>query len=80
MSKGEALRDRTAAAITDSAAAIMAERGDAARMDTIARAPRDLPCCGLFARRGGRAWLCHWWWRAGLHAFQLGAQELRDLA
>ena len=36
MSKGEALRDRTAAAIVDSAAAIMAERGDAASMDDIA--------------------------------------------
>jgi TetR/AcrR family transcriptional regulator, mexCD-oprJ operon repressor len=38
MSKGEALRDRTAAAIIDSAAAIMAERGDAASMNNIASA------------------------------------------
>jgi TetR/AcrR family transcriptional repressor of mexCD-oprJ operon len=38
MSKGEALRDRTAAAIIDSAAAIMAEQGDAATMNKIAGA------------------------------------------
>jgi len=38
VSKGEALRDRTAAAIIDSAAAILAERGDAASMDDIASA------------------------------------------
>jgi AcrR family transcriptional regulator len=38
MSKGKALRDRTAAAILDSAAAIMAERGDATSMDDIASA------------------------------------------
>ena len=36
VSKGEALQDRTAAAIVDSAAAIMAERGDAASMADIA--------------------------------------------
>lgn len=36
MSKGEALQDRTAAAIVDNAAAIMAERGDAASMADIA--------------------------------------------
>lgn len=38
MSKGDALRDRTAAAIIDSAAAIMAQRGDAASMGDIASA------------------------------------------
>jgi AcrR family transcriptional regulator len=38
MSKGEALRDRTAAAIIDSAAAMMAEQGDAANMNKIAGA------------------------------------------
>lgn len=38
MSKGEALRDRTAAAILDSAAVIMAERGNATSMDDIAGA------------------------------------------
>ena len=38
MSKGEAMRDRTAAAIVDSAAVIMAERGDAASMNQIAGA------------------------------------------
>jgi len=38
MTKGEALRDRTAAAIVDSAAAIMAERGDATSMNDIASA------------------------------------------
>lgn len=38
MSKGEALRNRTAAAILDSAAAIMAERGNATSMDDIASA------------------------------------------
>jgi AcrR family transcriptional regulator len=38
VSKGEALRDRTAAAIIDSAAAIMAEQGDAASMNKIADA------------------------------------------
>jgi TetR/AcrR family transcriptional repressor of mexCD-oprJ operon len=38
MSKGEAMRDRTAAAIIDSAAAIMAERGGAAGMNEIASA------------------------------------------
>jgi AcrR family transcriptional regulator len=36
MGKGQALRDRTAAAIIDSAAAIMAQHGDAASMDKIA--------------------------------------------
>lgn len=36
MSKGEALRDRIGAAIVDSAATIIAERGDAASMDDIA--------------------------------------------
>jgi TetR/AcrR family transcriptional repressor of mexCD-oprJ operon len=38
MSKGEALRDRTAAAIIDSAAAIMAEQGGIASMNEIASA------------------------------------------
>jgi TetR/AcrR family transcriptional repressor of mexCD-oprJ operon len=38
VSKGEALRDRTAAGIVDSAAAVMAERGDAASMHDIAAA------------------------------------------
>jgi len=38
MSKGEALRDRTAAAIVDSAAAIMAERGGIVSMNEIASA------------------------------------------
>ena len=38
MSKGEALQERTAAAIVDSAAAIMAEQGDAASMADIASA------------------------------------------
>jgi TetR/AcrR family transcriptional regulator, mexCD-oprJ operon repressor len=38
MAKGEALRDRTAAAIVDSAAAIMAEHGGAASMNEIASA------------------------------------------
>jgi AcrR family transcriptional regulator len=38
VSKGEALRDRTAAGIVDSAAAIMAERGEAASMNDIAAA------------------------------------------
>jgi TetR/AcrR family transcriptional repressor of mexCD-oprJ operon len=38
MSKGEALRDRTAAAIIESAAAIMAEQGGAASMNEIASA------------------------------------------
>jgi len=38
MSKGEALRDHTAAAIVDSAAAIMAERGGAVSMNEIASA------------------------------------------
>lgn len=38
MSKGQALRDRTATAIIDSAAAIMAEQGDAASMNKIANA------------------------------------------
>jgi AcrR family transcriptional regulator len=36
MTKGEALRDRTAAAIIDSAATILAEHGNAASMDDIA--------------------------------------------
>jgi AcrR family transcriptional regulator len=36
MAKGEALRDLTAAAIIDSAAAILAERGEAASMEEIA--------------------------------------------
>jgi len=36
MSKGEQLRDRTAAAIIDSAATILAERGEAASMEEIA--------------------------------------------
>jgi AcrR family transcriptional regulator len=36
MSKGEALRDRTASAIIDSAAAMMAERGGAVSMNEIA--------------------------------------------
>jgi AcrR family transcriptional regulator len=38
MGKGEALRDHTAAAIIDSAAAIMAEQGGAASMNEIANA------------------------------------------
>jgi TetR/AcrR family transcriptional regulator, mexCD-oprJ operon repressor len=38
MSKGDGLRDRTAAAIIDSAAALLAERGDAASMEEIAAA------------------------------------------
>jgi TetR/AcrR family transcriptional repressor of mexCD-oprJ operon len=38
MSRGKALRDRTATAIIDSAAAIMAEQGDAASMNEIAGA------------------------------------------
>jgi AcrR family transcriptional regulator len=38
VSKGNALRDRTATAIIDSAAAIMAEHGDAATMNEIAGA------------------------------------------
>jgi AcrR family transcriptional regulator len=38
MGKGEVMRDRTAAAIIDSAAAIMAEQGDAAGMNRIASA------------------------------------------
>ncbi|HEY3682365.1 MAG TPA: helix-turn-helix domain-containing protein [Streptosporangiaceae bacterium] len=38
MSKGETLRDRTAAAIVDSAAATMAERGHAVSMNEIASA------------------------------------------
>jgi len=38
MTKGEALRDRTAAAIIDSAATILAERGEAASMEEIASA------------------------------------------
>lgn len=38
MTKGEFLRDRTAAAIIDSAAAILATRGEAASMEEIARA------------------------------------------
>jgi TetR/AcrR family transcriptional repressor of mexCD-oprJ operon len=38
MAKGELLRDLTAAAIIDKAAKILAERGDAASMDEIARA------------------------------------------
>src|SRR5690348_16275029 len=38
MTKGEALRDRTAAAIVDSAAALMAERGGAVNMNEIAGA------------------------------------------
>jgi TetR/AcrR family transcriptional regulator, mexCD-oprJ operon repressor len=38
MTKGEALRDRTAAAIIDSAATLLAERGEAASMDEIASA------------------------------------------
>jgi TetR/AcrR family transcriptional repressor of mexCD-oprJ operon len=38
MSKGQAMRDRTAAAIIDSAAVIMAEQGDAASMTKIADA------------------------------------------
>jgi TetR/AcrR family transcriptional repressor of mexCD-oprJ operon len=36
MAKGEVLRDRTAAAIIDSAATVLAERGDAATMEEIA--------------------------------------------
>lgn len=36
MTKGEALRDRTAAAIIDGAATVLAERGDAASMEEIA--------------------------------------------
>jgi TetR/AcrR family transcriptional repressor of mexCD-oprJ operon len=36
MAKGEVLRDRTAAAIIDSAATILAERGEAASMEEIA--------------------------------------------
>jgi TetR/AcrR family transcriptional repressor of mexCD-oprJ operon len=38
MTKGQAMRDRTAAAIIDSAAVIMAEQGDAASMTRIADA------------------------------------------
>jgi AcrR family transcriptional regulator len=38
MTKGEVLRDRTATAIIDSAAAILASRGEAASMEEIARA------------------------------------------
>jgi TetR/AcrR family transcriptional repressor of mexCD-oprJ operon len=38
MTKGEALRDLTAAAIIDSAAALIAERGEAASMEEIASA------------------------------------------
>ncbi len=38
MGKGEALRDRTAEAIIESAAAVLAERGDAASMEEIANA------------------------------------------
>jgi len=38
MTRGEALRDRTAAAIVDSAAAVLADRGDAASMEEIAHA------------------------------------------
>src|SRR5690348_14133837 len=38
MAKGEALRDRTAAAIIESAAALLAERGEAASMEEIASA------------------------------------------
>ena len=38
MTKGEALRDRTAAAIIDSAVTILAERGEAASMEEIATA------------------------------------------
>jgi TetR/AcrR family transcriptional regulator, mexCD-oprJ operon repressor len=38
MTKGEALRDRTAAAIIDSAATILAERGEGASMEEIASA------------------------------------------
>src|ERR1700722_16851223 len=38
MTKGEALRDRTAAAIIDSAATLLAERGEAASMEEIASA------------------------------------------
>ena len=38
MTKGEVLRDRTAAAIIDSAATILAQRGEAASMEEIASA------------------------------------------
>lgn len=38
MTRGEGLRDRTAAAIVESAAAVLAERGDAASMEEIANA------------------------------------------
>lgn len=38
MAKGEALRDRTAAAIVDSAAAVLAERGEIANLEEIATA------------------------------------------
>ncbi len=41
MAKGVALRDRTAAAIIDSAAAILAERGETASMEDIGKVRQD---------------------------------------